>query len=261
MGVFDRLLRSPKGPDPAPPPAPAESSSRVRHPAEIGRLLQLVQEHRTPLSVDVPGQDEAFVTAVLDVDRQARVLHLDELNRPVGHQAFVKAGSLRATGYLDGVRIGFETTLAEVARRDGMAYYVVPFPEVMDYVQRRKAHRVAVHKAIGATLVISHPSGHRLVGQLTDLSVGGLGARLRLPFQLGLSVGQRFEHCALELPDHPALPCALELRFVSRPSSGPVRVGARLVGLERKDEHQVAQFVAHLERQALKLRPGKDRDD
>ena len=95
-----------------------------------------------------------------------------------------------------------------------------------------------------------------LRGILCDISIGGIGLRLKSDHPLAIDTGTIFSDCEIQLPDNERIHSGLELRFVSPVDQrSMVRFGGRFVGLEPTSQKMVEHLVVSLERELLKKRP------
>lgn len=255
MGLIERWVSSPQA---AETPAVADSLSqrRVTDPERIASILQRLLDARALVSARVPGSDETFLTALLGVDRRERAFRLDELSPRRGHEIVLVERSLRAASRLEGVDVVFSATVATVTDQRGIAVYRLPFPHVLHHHQRRSSFRAPVGAGRTVSLRAAHPQAGALVGEVRDLSAGGLRLRIQLPEGLALAPGDALSDCAVVFPDGRALLCDLEVRHLSRQEGSRwTRIGARFLRLHRRDQNTLAQFIVQLERERLKLRP------
>ncbi len=259
MGLIERWVNAspPRG---LPTVLTSSPERRVTDPERIAGILQRLFDARALLSVRVPGSDETFLTTLLGVDRRERAFRLDELSPRRGHEIVLVEHSLRAASRLEGVDVVFSATVATVAFERGIAIYGLPFPHVLHYHQRRASVRVPV--AAGRPLVLhaAHPSAGVLVGEVRDLSAGGLRLQIQLPETVALGPGDRLPECAVTLPDGRSLQCELEVCHTHRQQGSRwTHIGTRFLGLPRRDQNLLAQVIVQLERERLKVRPAGQR--
>jgi c-di-GMP-binding flagellar brake protein YcgR len=154
------------------------------------------------------------------------------------------------------VEVVFSATVASVADERGIAIYRLPFPHVLHYHQRRSSFRAPVGSGRPVTLRAVHPQAGALVGEVRDLSAGGLAMQVQLPSNFALARGDALSECTVVFPDGRALLCDLEVCHLRREEGSRwTRIGARFLRLHRRDQNLLAQFIVQLERERLKLRP------
>jgi c-di-GMP-binding flagellar brake protein YcgR len=246
------------GPSAAPRDADRHAERRLTDPRQIASILQRVRESRTLLTARVPRVEGSFLTTLLDVDPRRQRLRIDELNPSAGHEALLRVGLVSLSTRLAGVEVAFRSSIERVDAGRGAAFYTLPFPSVLLYHQRRDTHRVEVPPPLTVRAWLVGPDEERLPAEVRDLSPEGLCLQVaagRLP---RLEAGQRLQGCDLLLPDGLRVGCDLEVRWV-RGGEGrrPWRIGARFVALSGAHGRAIAQLVAQLEREHLRLAPAR----
>jgi c-di-GMP-binding flagellar brake protein YcgR len=230
---------------------PHSSSERITSRAQIARTLQRLKDGQCLLRVTIPGVAGAFNSAVLRVFEQRALLILDELNPRAGHEALLEAGRFNASCRLHGVEYRFASVLQRVEEQRGIAFYLVPLPQVLLHIQRRNHYRVPVEQDAGIGLSLPFLDAQQAQPSLCDLSATGLGMQFITPSPPGR--GDILPDCALQLPDNAVIRAGVEVRFVhSRDGSGTTRVGGQFLDLDRKAGEQLAALIKQLERLYLR---------
>ena len=229
---------------------------RISFAPQIASLLRRLQESRSLLSVTVSGSDELYNSAVVEVDSGLDYVLLDELTPSDGHERLLRSRSLHAHARLRGIDISFAGTLQEAGVRDGIAFYRLPLPSLVNYRQRRANFRAHVGMGIPVPVALGGRHAAELDGTLCDISTGGIGAMLRSGRTTDLHEGVVLDHCSISLPIGREISCALEIRYVSHDERRhALRIGGRYVDLDRSQEKIVEHFVAALERELLRKKP------
>jgi c-di-GMP-binding flagellar brake protein YcgR len=150
---------------------------------------------------------------------------------------------------LKGVEIGFDTTLLHVDEENGIAIYTVDLPRQISHHQRRQHHRLEIGADIRVPVHLETTQGSVLMGELRDISLGGIGARVGRGPATELQRGERLPGCLLRLPEGRELRCAMEVRFV-KPLETPrqLHVGGRFLDLTRSDTQLLTAFLTATER-------------
>ncbi|HKQ31529.1 MAG TPA: PilZ domain-containing protein, partial [Burkholderiales bacterium] len=83
-----------------------------------------------------------------------------------------------------------------------------------------------------------------------DISVGGIGAELKMASALELQQGIFIPRCDIVLPNFDGkISSSLEVRFFAKDKkSANIRIGGRFVDLDRSQQHIIERFVAYLDR-------------
>ncbi len=223
--------------------------------AEVFVLLKRAYATHCLLTVYVGPEKTPFTSAILEVVRDQRYLVLDELTPPAG-QALIKADPrIDVRAIVEGIELRFETRVQQIGEQDGLPYYKVAFPAEVVYAQRRRQHRVAVPLSQGYEVNLVFADEREIRGELRDLSVGGLCARLRSgEIDAGEDRGA-LAMCRLMLPEDRSILADIELLHIDAPARPRVpRIGARFVDPSPTTARRIAQFCAELERIQRKVR-------
>ncbi|MHB8346851.1 MAG: flagellar brake protein [Acidiferrobacterales bacterium] len=242
------------------PPDPFQEYSpeieRISLAPQIMSLLSRLQESRSLLSVTVAGSDELYNSAIVEVDTELGYILLDELAPVEGHLRLLQSRALHAHARLRGVDISFAGTLEEAGEKDGIAFYKLPIPALVNYRQRRSNFRARVGLGTPVSVELGSRQTPELDGTLYDISRGGIGAMMHAGNKTDLHQGSVFDRCEIRLPRGHAVTCGLEICYVtSDERRHALRIGGRYIDLGRTQEKIIAQFVAAMERELLRKMP------
>lgn len=217
-------------------------------------LLQRVIEERASLSIVLPGIDMPFDSLLLSVDPALDALVIDELNPISGHRRVAPNLLLRIGTRLDGVELRFRTRVAAIDRDSNIAAYLLDFPGELDYRERRNAYRVKIPVAapLSWTVLAGSDRATPVALQVEDLSLGGIGLRLRQPHKVDVLDATEG---VLDLPDGP-LSVSARIRYLRRQAFGPVedRAGAEFLDVGAQDLRRISHYAAELQRPLLRGR-------
>ncbi len=231
-------------------------NEKITQPAQIASLLRRVHEERALLTITLPGSDDPYKSVVVEVNLAKGYVLLDELHPPAGHGRFLAEKKFHAHTRLKGVDISFAGILQESTLEGGIALYQVALPTLILYRQRRTSFRVHVGAGLVIPVTLDDEKLRHLQGLLCDISIGGIGLRLKSDQPPAIDNGAVFSACEIQLPGNERIHSGLELRFVSPVDQRHmVRFGGRFVGLAPADRKRVEHFVVSLERELLKKRP------
>jgi c-di-GMP-binding flagellar brake protein YcgR len=221
--------------------------------AQITGLLRRLMDAHALVHITLPGENEYWLSAVIDVHAQDGYLLLDELTPHDGNARMAQARRVIVSAQVQGVDISFTSQLLGQGTSDGLVYYRLAFPEQVRYWQRRASYRARVGAASVIPVMMQRADRATLQGELFDISSGGVGTRHKKSEGIVPMLGEVWEHCQLHLPDGQDIVCALEIRFIGRgEQSASLRLGGRFVDITRPQLKQVENFVAALERERLR---------
>lgn len=231
----------------------------ITDPVQIAGILRRLQEGHALLHVSLPGGEESWLSAVIDVQATQGQVLLDELSPRDGNAALQRVGRLIVNAQIKGVHISFAANLVETGVSEGLVFYRVALPQGVRYWQRRASYRAQVGAAQQIPVTLNHSDGLVLRGDLVDISAGGIGSRHKDAKGIVPLIGETWDDCHIGLPDGHDIHCALEIRNVGHDSRGQLRVGSRFTKVDRAQLKSIEAFVAHLEREALrKMRRTRD---
>ena len=222
----------------------------------ITEVLRRLQDRRCLLTVHVGSHPEPFTSAILEVVHEDEYLVLDELAPREGHALLETARDLQVRARLDGIEVRFTSRVARISAEGGLPFYKVPYPERIDYPQRRQSHRVSVPLNTGYPVSLLLSDERILSGELRDISPEGLGIRVRLGTLDPARDHGMHAICQLTLPKTREIVMDVEFRYIDDPlrKNRVPRVGARFLDLKGASLRRVEQFCAELAREQRRTR-------
>lgn len=227
----------------------------------IFSLLKRLKDERSLLGIGLEGSEaDAFNSAIIDVSLDHNYFILDELKPKAGHRLLLARKRCHIKGQTQGIHLEFDARLGDTGEEKGVAYYVCPIPESMDYQQRRASVRINVGAANPLPVSLKNEEGLVLEGELKDLSAGGIGVRLRKDLPPQIEPGQRFEcrfPCPMDAKEH--FVCDIEIRLAKPKTDAhePAFLGCQFLDLVKQQERQLDRMVMALQRLAQKRRSDK----
>ena len=232
---------------------------KITDPVRMAGVFRNLATNRALLSVTPADSNQAFNTALVQMDPQRGLLWIDEIGPPRAHERILEKRRFRVEASLNGVNVRFNVELRSAGRPEDDACYVVPFPLTLDYYQRRAHYRAKVRQARSVPVLFRMARAQPISGRLRDISIGGLKATFSDPLVTLVGPGTRVQDCEIALPSDAHIESELEIRFISRRSQqGSQIVGARFLNLDRRLEQSIARFVAELDRENLKVAGAMD---
>jgi flagellar brake protein len=225
-------------------------TEKVTHAPQIIGLLRRIRDQRVLLSVSVPGHEGVFNSLLLEVDPERKLIHLDELNPRAGHELLCATRQLRVHCQCQGVELGFACQVEIGQGQSGISFYRAALPESINYLQRRGSYRVRVGMNLAVPVHLPMNEAVTIDGELSDLSMGGLGATLETDIRL--TRGQILT-CVLNLPKADPLQVEIEIRFVrAEDTKSSQHIGASFRNLQPQQQSLLRRLVTQLEREMLR---------
>lgn len=228
-------------------------------PLEIAANLRQLLDSHDPLIITFHERSQRFQSYVIEVDRDANVLALDEMI-PRDGERFLAAGEpFKVEGFHDGVRIAWECSeQLEIVDSDSQRFYRGSLPEEIVYHQRRNAFRAALKLA---QLVNIQMDGDKLkkplAGKLLDISATGAKLRFDGDLSESMQLGQVYERFLAKLP-FGNMTAPVELRYLHfEERFNTTFAGVRFHNMSGLVQRQVERFVYQLQREARRF----DKDD
>ncbi len=136
-------------------------------PLEIVRLLELAQAQRVPLTLSLPSDSVAGMTAVLHADAASNTLLMKPVREDAVNRLLVRGGRVVFETPADQLGLMFETPGLSLIDYSGHPALHSPLPERASYAQRRDTFRVDI------------PTSHGLVCEIWPIN-----STRKTPFRL-----------------------------------------------------------------------------
>lgn len=233
----------------------------IRDRREILHLCKTMQEKRTLMSAFL-DPNTSFVTALLDVDEDKRVLTLDTSPDTSLTEQAARAAELVCVTRLDGVRLQFSVMAPALIVDQGLAVLRVPVPDAVLRLQRREFFRqtVPMANAVSCVIVVTNEAGeqHSMPIRVLDISNGGI-AVLVPPEGIDFAPGQEFEQCVVSIPEQAPVTVKLRVRNLFHVSSHgghpALRAGCEFYDMPAKFMTSVQRYIFQIERDRRALEP------
>ncbi len=222
---------------------------------EIYVILRRAFVDHCPLTVYINDRPEAYTSAILEIVPEQAYLVLDELTPTDGHNLLLTEPRISVRAIVEGIELHFATRVTQFGEQDGLPYYRVEFPKFVDYAQRRCQYRVMVPLNQGFEVSFDLSDERQLLGELRDLSVGGLCARIRSGELQPKIDARQIASCRILLPSQQSIVMDVELLAMDATVRSRVpRLRTRFIDLSPTAARRVAQLCAEIERLHRQLR-------
>ena len=224
-------------------------------PESIYGLLNRLKDHHIPLKLHFNTLEGVYSTIILRVDLKNRYFIIDQVNPEWGDRVMAKSGAFTFEAFYDGCRIA-SSTLKAVGKgiQDGQSIYKIPFPDELDYLQRRQFYRAQIRRGvvIHATMESSRFSAP-LIGELKDISAQGCQIELDGDYRETLGDQAIIENCAIMFPNQLSVDSAIQVRHVGYDEKADrSSCGCLFVDLPPMEERKVSYAVAEIQRESAR---------
>jgi c-di-GMP-binding flagellar brake protein YcgR len=168
----------------------------------VAAILRSLDDKFTLVSVRLGAEGPLHTSALIRLDPQAQRLYLDEFNQARVHHQVSEGTELRVFASLRGVAIRFSTAVEEIVQEPAGALYRCPYPDTLQYLQRRETFRIHIPMAQRPQVELRPEAwSEALIGELTDLSACGMCVELPASQADDLNIRSRLGFHNLLLPD------------------------------------------------------------
>ncbi len=235
----------------------AEKTEKITQPARIAAFLHSIAGQRSLVNVRLAGSERYFNSVLLNVDHERGYLYLDELFPAEGHKRVVPGIKAHIYTQKDKVGVHFLTVIEAIQTHEKTAVYVLPFPEAIDYQQKRSHYRVYIGLGQHFGVKLKNAEEEEFEGRLVDLSLGGLG--VSLPRDTPIKQGEALELVELYLPDEDNLNVKVEVRRVQDDSNRrQLSVGLMFLKLSAQADRILQRSMIVLEREQIRRQSRTD---
>ncbi|WP_244507139.1 flagellar brake protein [Pseudomonas panipatensis] len=227
----------------------------LKAPVEIHANLRILMDSHDPLVITFAERNQRFQSFVVAVDRERRVIALDELIPNDGERYLQNGEHFRIEAFHEGVRIAWECRQnAQFAELDGARCYWLPLPAEVLYHQRRNAYRATLSQTQPVAVELGGEKlKSALSGNLLDISATGCKVRFQGDVSGRLQSGQLYERFIARLP-FGAVTLEVEMRHVQFDEKAGVSfAGLRFHRINGLEQRHIERFVYQLQREARRF--------
>ncbi len=226
--------------------------------ARIIVFLKRLLEQRVLITVRIADHAQGFATAIIKLSSDHNgYLILDELRPRQGHDLLKLTPTIRVSALLDGVTLDFNSTVTTFGEEDGIAYYKLAIPKLLNYFQRRESIRIPLSATISMPATLTTADNLILKGNIADLSIGGIRIRFNKDLPKNIEPDQLMD-CSFLLPADNKQPftCEVRVRAIKgrHESHKAAFIGGQFVGISNIQERQIERCVMLLQRTAQQKR-------
>lgn len=157
--------------------------------------------------------------------------------------------------YYDGCRIA-SSILKAVGKgvQDGQTIYKIPFPDELDYFQRRQFYRAQIRRGVIIDAVLdSRDFAKAIIGELKDISAQGCQIEIDGDYRETLGSQAVLDNCAITFPNQLSISTAIQVRHVGYDDKNDrSSCGCLFVDLPPMEERKVSYAVAEIQREVAR---------
>jgi HD-GYP domain-containing protein (c-di-GMP phosphodiesterase class II) len=224
-------------------------------PESIYGLLNRLKEHHTPVKLQFNTVEGSYSTIILKVDLKGRFFIIDQVTPNWGDRLMAKSSAFAFEAFYDGCRIA-STKMRAVGKgiQDGQAIYKIPFPDELDYFQRRQFYRAQIRRGVIVEALMESPELEEpITGSLKDISAQGCQIQLDGDYREILNDQIILEECHITFPNQLCISTAIQIRHVGYDEKNDISsCGTLFSNLPPMEERKVSHAVAEIQREVAR---------
>lgn len=226
---------------------------KVTSPHRIISFMHLLKATGSPLQGSFGGPPGCYKISLLKVDNNQDYLLLSQFEDEEAHSLLLKYKVLRIFSIVNGTEYSFQIPLIKIDSQGKNIQYKMSLPKTVFYSQRRESRRVHLSLALAITASFGKDSGQTIVGQLRDISSGGMRVQFSKTSPDEFAVARSVAPCTITFPDNSDIQCDFEIRYM-RPHKHDkgCTIGASFHDLDITKKSVINKFMTAIERKSLR---------
>jgi c-di-GMP-binding flagellar brake protein YcgR len=223
---------------------------RVTHPKVICDVLRQLMTRKDNITVDCNNSPHRIITRILAVNQAAGLFIYDGSTEHYLNRGLLDAEETFFSATQDGIRIQFVTGRPEKYDFDGEFSFCAALPQSLYRVQRREFFRAAAPLVESYCCNATLPDGRRVVWDIVDLSLDGLGLRTKDPTVGELELDTPLSKAVLNFGRRGSVEADLKVtnvRNIRGPSNPVYRIGCRFERFPKSKEQEFQRLITYLE--------------
>lgn len=220
----------------------ASSTKDIVDQDKIVQLLEIANRQVATLRLRIDGSDTTYFSSIIDIDPHRKTMSLELLRPDSGNALLHNSGKVAVEVFLNTSKLNWSSIVFKDDYTCIPDFFQISMPTQLLYTQQRLAYRVAPQDDI--SVILSHPELGPIHGELVNLSVDGVAAKIPEQHIENINPGTFYQDCIMHLPNNDVL-CAIEVRHRDDKSG---TFGARFCSLSKLHQHTVAQFITETDR-------------
>lgn len=221
-------------------------------PESIFGLLNRLKDNHIPLKLHFNTMEGNYSTIILRVDLKGRFFIADQVTPNWGDRLMAQSAAFRFEAFYDGCRIA-STAIRAIGKgiQDGQAIYKIPFPDELDYFQRRQYYRAQIRRGVVVSAEMTSPEFEEpILGELKDISAQGCQIEVLGDYREILADKIKLENCSIVFPNQLNINVPIQVQHVGYDEKKDFSsCGCLFVDIPPMEERKVSYAVAEIQRE------------
>lgn len=234
-----------------------DESLRIISPVEIKYVMHNIAELGNRVALYYASENDFILTTLLAIDNEGLWLEPgpdEAINKCVAqsNKLFFISSHLQ-------VKIQFTTNQATIRQYKNSPAFFIALPDHLYRLQRREYYRLMTPVVNPLRCVInmqSSPAQHTREFVIMDVSCGGV-ALVCMEKDAGLSPGQVYENCQIELPEYGSIKGVIEVKnlvqITSKSGDIKKRAGCEFKNLDAASVMLLQRYITAMQRKTQTL--------
>ena len=223
--------------------------TKITNRGQLLKIFHQICDRNTILNINFDNDKHTYSSSLLEIDEKKRLLKLDELHPPQGHDSIKKNVSITVHCRHSGNESIFTLKIKKIDIENDIYYYLATFPDQILHYQRRDSLRVAPALMLEPDIVI-FKNGFHTEGKLHNISYSGVGGILDGP---AAPVMEETYVIQISLNSESPIITKITMKFIGAPGhKGKRRFGANFTELTSEDEQRITSIVNKIQRHFIR---------
>lgn len=236
-----------------------DSAYFVKNPKQIYGHLNQLWKKNCLLNAHFGENNDTFITTIIDIDVKNHRLILDYGPKEYLNKQLLQDDNTEFRAEFEGIKVAFGVDKIEKTRIKGQAFFVMPIPTSLFWMQRRKFYRIKIplsHESHCEIIFYNQKEGSEQSRRfrLADISISGFSfINDDLTLSNDLIPTNEYENCTLQLhgSGQEKISFSIKNKFYlnpDKPEKGQ-RIGCALKKLSPACESRIQRYMQQIARE------------
>ena len=218
----------------------------VRSRIEIARMLEEIRRANNPITADLEGGEQIFVSRLLQVNRSQGFILVEYSTSKSANATLLALDSVAFHCYESVASIEFPARSPQETQYEGCPAIRLSFPEALVRVHRRAHPRIKIPQSVSLRCIVDSAGAAPFEARVTDVSPRGIGS-IVYDTHVHLEPGIHLPRSKIIFPNGRAVLADLEIRHVraiaQEDGTSALRAGCRFITAARDLKRLIRVFV------------------